>query len=306
MKKTLWAGLLFVCCVAAPGCEQRAPVSTTSGTLHLDADESIGPVARMIAGSFQASYPKSTIIVMTVDAREAIANFINDSVRVIFSAREFNEEELGVLKKYPDIEWKGYKCAMDAIAVIAHKSNTQKELRLSELDSIFEGSLARWRSSGKLIDVVVGGINSSVNEVFQHKILKGKPFTPAAVKIQRSDSLVHYVTGNPNAIGIVGINWLRGHEDQLTVFALGQPGVRPDTTEPVGRFYPPLQAHIYRGYYPITRPVFIYSRDYSYTVAAGFIGYVNSIHGQQKFLNEGLVPVTMPVRLVETTSKQVQ
>lgn len=274
--------------------------------MRLEADESVGNVVRIIADSFQESYPKSTIVVAPVEAREAIANFINDSVRVIVTAREFNDEELGVLKRYPDIEWKGYKCAIDAIAVIGHASNQRRELRVSELDSIFDGTLARWRENGKLIDVVIGGVNSSVNEVFRKKILRDKPFASAAVKISRSDSLVGYIMKNPNAIGIVGVNWLKGVEDRLAVFALGQPGSRPDSTEPVGRYYPPLQAHIYRNYYPLTRPVYIYSRAYGVTVAAGFIGYVNSIHGQQRFLNEALVPVTMPVRLVETTSQQVQ
>lgn len=303
-ERLIVLGMLFT--LFGVGCEQRKSSSTTSGVLRVEADESISRVVKIIADSFQLTYKQSHLTITPVEAREAIADFINDSVRVIVTAREFNEEEIAVLKKYPDIEWKGYKCAVDAVAVIGHKNNAQKQLRISELDSIFVGSLARWGGNGKLIDVAIGGINSSVNEVFKRKILKDKPFTPTAAKISSSDSLVKYVEGNPNAIAIVGINGLRGREDNLTVFALGQPGARPDSTEPFGRYYTPVQAHVYRQYYPITRPVFVYSREYGYTVAAGFIAYINAIHGQQKFLNEGLVPVTMPVRLVETTSKQVQ
>jgi phosphate transport system substrate-binding protein len=288
------------------GCDQRKEASTTAGILHVQVDESVSHVLKTIADSFQLTYPKSKITVTPVEAREAIANFINDSVRVMIVARALNEEELAILKKYPDIEYKAFKCALDAIAVIGHKGNPQKELRVTELDSIFSGSLARWRGNGKLIDLAIGGVNSSVNEVFQKKILKDKPFASYAYKIASADSIVKYIEKNPNAIGIVGVNGLRGREDDVTVFSLGQPGVRPDSTEPYGRYYPPLQAHIHRNYYPITRPVYIYNREYGFTVAAGFVSYVNAIHGQQKFLNEGLVPVTMPIRLVETTSKQVQ
>ncbi len=312
MKSEKLVALALLLTFFVMSCEQRKPVSTTTGALRVEVDESISNVLRAIADSFQLTYTQSKITVVPVEAREAIADFINDSVRVIVTAREFNEEELAVLKKYPDIEWKGYKCALDAVAVIGHKNNPLKQLRVSELDSIFEGSLTRWSTTsqrggkGKLIDVSIGGINSSVNEVFRKKILKDKPFTPTALKISSTDSLVKYVEKNPNAIGIVGINWLRNRKENLTVFALGQPGSRPDSTEDFGRYYTPVQAHIYRNYYPITRPVCIYSREYGYTVAAGFIAYVNAIHGQQRFLKEGLVPVTMPVRLVETTSKQVQ
>lgn len=287
------------------GCDQRKQASTTAGTLRVEADESVSNVIKIIADSFQLTYTQSKITITPVEAREAITNFINDSVRVIVTAREFNAEELSVLKKYPDIEWKGFKCALDAVAVIGNKSNPQTELRVSELDSVFNGSLARWKSSGKLIDLAVGGVNSSVNEVFREKILKGKPFASYAYSMPSADSLIRYVAKNPTAIGIVGVNALRNRDDDVTVFALGQPGVRPDSTEPFGRYYPPLQAHIHRKYYPITRPVYVYTREYGFTVAAGFISYMTAIHGQQKFLNEGLVPVTMPIRLIETTSQQV-
>jgi phosphate transport system substrate-binding protein len=301
---------LLVACILSwgvlVGCQERKPVSTTSGSLRMEVDESVVIVFKAIAESFQRSYTEAHIRIDPVEARAAIADFINDSVRVIATAREFNDEELGVLKKYPDIEWKGYKCALDAVAVIGHKNNPRKQLRLSELDSIFSGELTRWGGKGKLIDVAIGDINSSTNEVFKNKILKGKPFTPTAEKFPTSDSLIHYVQRNPNAIGIVGVNWLQAREDSLTVFSLGQPGSRPDSTEPFGRYYPPLQAHIYRQYYPLTRPVYVYSREHGYSLAAGFITYITSRFGQQLFLNQGLVPATMPVRLVETTSKQVQ
>lgn len=288
------------------GCEERKPISTTKGSLRMEVDESVSRVFTEIADRFQRTYTEAQITIVPVEARAAIADFINDSVRVIATAREFNDEELGVLKKYPELEWKGYRVALDAVAVIGHRTNPQKELRISELDSIFSGTLTRWRGRGRVIDIAIGDINSSVNEVFRTKILKGKPFALTAERFPSSDSLVRFVQRNAGAIGIVGIHWLRGKEDSVTVFALGQPDSRPDSTEPFGRYYLPLQAHVYRNYYPISRPVYVYSRAVGYTVAAGFISYITSIYGQQVFLNEGLVPATMPVRLVETTSKQVQ
>lgn len=262
-------------------------------------------VFKLIADSFQMNYNDATVTLVPVEGREAIVNFINDSVRVIVSARPLNEEEVGVLKKF-DIDYTSHKCAYDAVAVIGHKSNRRQNLRLGEVDSMFTGALARWDGGfGKLIDPVIGGSNSSVNEVFQQKLMKGKPFASYALKLS-SDSIVTHVMRNPAAIGIVGLHWLRGREDSVTVFGLGAPDWRPDSTQPYGIYYQPLQAHIYRGYYPVTRSIWIYSRQYGYTVAQGFISYVSHTYGQQRFLKEGLVPATQPIRLVETTSQQVQ
>jgi phosphate transport system substrate-binding protein len=297
-RRQLWV-IITLITIFVVGCSDYKPASATSGELHIEADESVVRVINIIADSFQQTYTQSKIRVKSVEAREAIVNFVNDSARVIVAARELNQEELDALKKY-SIDYRAYKCAFDAVAVIGHKSNPQQELRLTELDSIFSGSLTRWGRRGKLIDVAIGGLNSSTNEVFKNKILKGREFTPTAMRFPSSDSLVKFVVTNPAAIGIVGVNWIQGRKDSVSIFSLGQPGVRADSTQEEGKFYSPHQAYIYKKYYPLWRNVYVYSREIG-LVASGFIAYVNGIYGQQKFLNEGLVPATQPVRLVETT-----
>jgi phosphate transport system substrate-binding protein len=228
---------------------------------------------------------------------------------VIVSAREFNKEE----KEFTaasKLEFDDYYIALGAVAVVLNKSNPLKELRMSEVDSIFSGSRTRWRpragGEGNIVDVAVGGINSSVNEVVRRTVLTGKPFALTATSFSSSEKLVGYVLTKPGAVGITGVAWLKGHDRDLTVCALGTPGARPDSTQPPGKFYPPVQAHVYRKYYPITTPVHMYNRKVTPDVGYGFISYVTSPRGQQIILENGLVPVTMPVRLVELTQRQVQ
>jgi phosphate transport system substrate-binding protein len=117
-----------------------------------------------------------------------------------------------------------------------------------------------------------------------------------------SKDLVGYVRMHPRALGIVGVSWLHGRDEELTVFALGDPSSRPDTTQPLGRFYTPHQAHIHRRYYPVTESIYMYNRAIQRDAGYGFISFVASAPGQKIFLNNGLVPVTMPVRLVSLTS----
>ncbi|MFN0159330.1 MAG: PstS family phosphate ABC transporter substrate-binding protein [Bacteroidota bacterium] len=294
-------GMLFF------GCESGPRISTVEGTATFECDESLYPVMQLLAADFIRSYPKANIILRSVEAREATANFVMDSTRHIILGRELNkdEQEAVVLGK---IEKEGYRVALDAVAVISHKSNPVKELSVGLLDSIFSAAVSRWpgRKGSPLIDVVIGGVNSSTNEVFREKILKGRALGLTAIPYSSSQQLVEYVKGNPNAIGIVGLSWLAGIQDSVTVFSLSTPGERPDTTQPYGRPYPPVQAHIHRGYYPLTRPVYIYNREVLRSVGYGFISYVNSAVGQKLFLSNGLVPVTMPVRLVNLTSQEVK
>jgi phosphate transport system substrate-binding protein len=306
MKQPLTVSLLFGVLLLVSGCQNKPGTSTTKGTATVECDEALWPVMKLQIEDFHNTYKDAQIVLRPVEAREAIANFVNDSVRVIVTARPFNREEKDVIAR-AKVEQQGFSTALDAIAVIGHKENPLKELRLGELDSIFSGSLTQWpgRSKAGTIDIALCGINSSTNEVFKTIILKGRPFSPTATPFRSSEKVVEFVRSTPNAIGIVGLSWLRGKDKDLTVFALGDPRAQPDSTQPVGKYYSPVQYYVFQRYYPITTEVYMYTREVQRDVGLGFISYVNSAPGQKLFLNNGLVPLRMPIRIVELTSKQV-
>jgi phosphate transport system substrate-binding protein len=230
-------------------------------------------------------------------------DFINDSVQVIVTARPFNNEEIGAIKD-AKIEYREYNVALDGVAVILNRENPRQELRVSELDSILTGVMTAWGGDRlrNPIKVAVCGINSSTNEIVRTAIMHDKPFSPTATYFESSGEVLTFVRANRNAIGVVNISWLRDFEGQITVAAIGG---TPTTGDSVARFYSPAQANIYRGFYPLSTKVFMYNREIQRTVGLGFIAYVSSVPGQKVFQENGLVPATMPVRLVETTSKQV-
>lgn len=298
---------IVILLLTTSGCPGRQEPTTTRGTIAIECDEAIFPVMKKQAEDFERSYRDARIIIRPVGARTAMVDFINDSIQVIATARPFNSEELEAITA-SKIQYHEYLVAFDAVAVILNKENPIKRLRISQLDSILTGTLPRWPSRtgrGNNIEVVLCGLNSSTNEIVSSTILGNKLFAPWASYFDSSSQVVQYVRNSPNAIGIVGLSWLQGVEQAVTVASLGNPNSAPDTTQPVGQFYSPAQANVYRRYYPITTRLYMYNREILRTVGLGFIAYVISAPGQKVFQENGLVPATMPVRLVETTSKQV-
>jgi len=286
------------------GCPQRQEVSTTKGNVTIECDEAIMPVMHQQVDDFRRSYQEAYITLSAVGARAAIVDFLNDSVQIIATARPLNNEELGAVNT-ARIEYREYNIAFDAVAVIMHKENPTKQLRVSELDGILTGELTKWpgvKPQRGPIELALSGVNSSTNEIVRSSIMENKPFSPAASYFESSHDVVAFVSDNLNAIGIVNISWLKGFEDQVTVAGIGSAPIPPDS---VARFYSPAQANIYRGLYPLSTKVFMYNREIQRTVGLGFIAYVSSVPGQKIFQQNGLVPATMPIRLVETTSKQV-
>jgi ABC-type phosphate transport system substrate-binding protein len=296
-----WSATLLIGAALLAGCA-REPGSRvfTKGNLSIQVDEAIVPVVTLVVDDFQRQYPEAKIGIHVVQGREAVANFANDSIRIIIAGREFNKEEKDALAS-AKIEYQEYRVALSAVAVIANKGNRDSTLRVGEVDSMFAGIVTRWHGK-RVIDLAIGNVNSSANEVFRSLVLKGAPFALSATPFTSSSDLIDYVRKTPGRLGIVNLAWLKGVADELSIIALGTPGVSPDSTEPPGKYYSPAQAYVYQNYYPVTAPIFIYSRDYVSDLATGFIAYVTSPPGQRMFLNGGVVPQTQPVRLVQLTS----
>jgi phosphate transport system substrate-binding protein len=308
MKNFLVLSLLLCAGVLLSGCSREPGSKTlTRGTLTVECDEAVFPAMQLLAEEFKRQYPEAQITVRSAEAREATANFVNDSVKVIVCSRPLNDEERSALTK-AKIWFEEYHVAQSAVAVIAHLGNPVTSLRVGQADSLFGGvttTWAGWRAGGS-VDLVVGGVNSSTNEVFKRMILKGRPYALSATPMESSSALVEHVRTTKNALGIVGVGWLKGVEKEVSVLGLSRPGVMPDSTQPVGKAYTPAQAYVHQGYYPVSAPVFIYTRDVDRNISLGFISFAASIQGQKVFLDNGLVPVTMPVRLVQLTSEQVK
>lgn len=301
--------LPFIMAMAFPllmSCDQQPAVSTTRGRARVECDESLFPIMAFQAEDFHNTYPEGTIHIRAVEGREAVVDFMNDSIRVIVLGRPFNHDETEYLKK-ANIESEGYKVALDAVAVIVNKQHADSTFRIGEVDSIFSGTLTRWKERTKpVIDAYVGDVNSSTDEVFRELILKGRRFGPTITRIKSSEALLEEVKKDGNAMGLIGLSWLHGREQDVRVCRLGGGTYRPDTTLVPGQFFSPAQAHVLRKYYPISREVYMYTREPRRDVSYGFIAYVKDRKGQQNFINYGLVPAAQPVRIVETTSQKVQ
>ena len=296
-------------CVVLPGCARERQETPTKGHVTIAVSESISPLLRQEKQKFEELYPEAVIDLQVTTARDAIASLFNDSLKVIVSSRPLNSEERDVQKKF-HLAIDEYKIAIDGIAIIVNDENPVKGLRTTQLDSLLRGFTTRWDNVGwehssAAIDLCLPDQNSGTFEVVGMKILHGERFATPTKIVHSSTTMLEYVSSNTTAIGMVGINWIGEGNGKVRVLELTDPNA-PDSLGISGQYFPPLQAHLYRGYYPLTRDVFVYSRADGYGVAAGFISFMTSPAGQKIVLGTGLVPATMPIRLVELTKRDIQ
>ena len=70
-------------------------------------------------------------------------------------------------------------------------------------------------------------------------------------------------------------------------------------TDGTGNYYKPYQGYIADGTYPFIREVYIINRETFTGLGTGFVNFVAGEKGQRILLKTGLVPATMPIRLVQ-------
>jgi phosphate transport system substrate-binding protein len=114
--------------------------------------------------------------------------------------------------------------------------------------------------------------------------------------------VIDYVETHREAIGIISVNWISDSDDSITHAFLKRVkviGVSPEFDPEGNDFIKPHPAYIADKSYPFRREVYTISRETFSGLGRGFIQFVANDQGQRIVLKMGMVPATMPVRLIQ-------
>lgn len=102
-------------------------------------------------------------------------------------------------------------------------------------------------------------------------------------------------------MGIISVNWISDKDDSLSMSFVKKVNVLAISQQFVndGSYYRPYQGSIYDKSYPFTRDIYFISRETYKGLSSGFLQWATAEQGQRIVLKSGLVPATMPIRLVQ-------
>lgn len=290
------AGLV---CLAA-GCGDDNEETTTRGQMNVSCAEAVFPYIEECARRYQTTYNRAYVDVISRTSREALVDLVDGKSRIAVLSREPNKLEMETLNADPKRVFRTQLVAHDAIAVIVHGDNPVEQLTVPQLKDIFTGKITNWHELGgpdRPIRPLVRDRNSGTYDVFQERVLGNAPYGSTAYPCSTLQALSRMVEQTPGAIGLTGAQLISmGH---LKAIKIAENADSP--------YYLPSQESIFRERYPLLRPVMMgYFRDPDRVVAdlvAGFVSFVTSAMGQQLAVRRGIVPATMPVRVVRMTPK---
>ena len=282
----------------------------TSGVIAIAADESFQPIVQEEIDVFEGLFPLAGIVPRYVTEVEAVNLLLKDSLRLAITSRRLTPEEMNSFnsrKFFPQ----EIKIATDGLALITHLGNPDTLISVKDIRRILTGDAKQWKdiypdSKLKDISLVFDNKNSSTVRFAVDSINKGAPLADQVKALKTNKEVIEYVANTPDAIGIVGVNWLSDKNDSTGLSFSKEVQVMSvsaaDQATP-GNSYKPYQAYFFYGDYPLTRSIYALLNDPRSALAWGFASFLSSDRGQRIILKSGLVPATQPVRVVNIKDK---
>jgi phosphate transport system substrate-binding protein len=287
--------------------KNNLPDSPTAGEILIVADEAYEPIIRVQIDTFMDIYKYAKINVKYLPEAEAFNELLNnDSVRLAIVSRNLTGDEDSFFVSHKIIP-RQLKIASDAIALVVNKSNPDTSITYEQLEKIVRGEISTWKQlNGKANDsirIVFDKSGSSSARYLSERFLKGEKFPSNFYATNSNAEVVNYVSENKNTIGIIGVNWISDRDDSLAGDFLKKINVvglsMPDTSTAPVEFNKPYQAYIALKQYPLLRDVMIINREGRNGLGTGFASFVAGDKGQRMFRLMGLLPATMPVRIIQ-------
>ena len=236
---------------------------------------------------------------------EAINLLLKDSLRLAITSRRLTPEEMGSFnsrKFFPQ----EIKIATDGLALITNRGNPDTLIGVKDLRRILTGEAEQWKDiypSSRLGDIhlVFDNKNSSTVRFAVDSIAKGAPLSTRVKALKTNKEVIDYVARTPDAMGVIGVNWLSDRNDTTGLSFSREVRVMSvsaaDKATPANS-YKPYQAYLFYGDYPLARSIYVLLNDPRSALPWGFASFLASDRGQRIILKSGLVPATQPVRVV--------
>jgi phosphate transport system substrate-binding protein len=258
------------------------PVAAQAGSITIKGSDTMVLLGQRWAEQYMAKTPGATIQVTGGGSGTGISALINGTTDICQASRSMSEAEKNSLReryKTPGVE---LPVARDGLSVYVNAKNPIKELNMDQLRLIFTGKITNWKELGgaDMKIIVYSRENSSGTYVFfKEHVLKNADYTQRAQSMPGTAAVVNAVAKEKNSIGYGGAAYAKGIKVLPIKKDDASPAVSPDLS------------HVQDGSYPLSRPLFFYTRNKPAGEIKSFLDWVLSPEGQEIVTKVGYFPI---------------
>jgi len=299
--------------VMLAGCGKSGKPSDTptSGTITITVDEAMKPVIEAEIAAFEGLYTNAHFKVIYTSEEEAIGLMLKDSARATIVSRMLVPEEADILIKQ-QYRPRQLKIATSAIALIVNNNNVDTTISMGDLKKILTGEIQTWgwnqpQKKGKAaagMEVVFDQPNSGILRHLRDSVVQFDTQPKNWFALKGNSAVIDYVAKKPEALGLIDVSWISDRDDSTANKFLD--AVKVVRISGDSGSFQPYQAYIAQGRYPLKRDIVMISREGKMGLASGLMSFIAGEKGQRIVLKAGLVPATMPVRIVEINRDPVK
>lgn len=270
----------------------------SSGAISFASDESFSPIINEQIQVFESIYRKAKVSPIYTNEVDAVKLLMTDSLQLVITSRTFTKNELEILKAktYSPV---AIPLAYDGLSLIINKNNPDSCITVKDVKRILRGEATQWS------DIVPGSKRGEIQVVFDNpksstvrwcvdSLLNGQLInSPNIVATNNSKEVINFVEETPNAIGIIGSNWLNDKRDttnttwkkNIRVMSIS----KQKTATPLNS-WKPYQAWLLDGRYPFVRTLYALLNDPLKGLPWGFAHFIEQPKGQLIIFQSGLLP----------------
>jgi phosphate transport system substrate-binding protein len=286
------------------GLKEETP---TRGNIRIGVDESFTLLSEAHLYTFQSIYENAHITPLYKPELDVLNDFLNDSIRLMVTSRKLKADEEEYFKSR-NIFPRTVAIAYDGVAFIMNLKNKDSLIKFTAIKDIFTGKFDNWskinpKNSCGSIKVVFDNIKSSNVRFIKEKFSIEGNFPKNCYAVNKNEEVLNFVEKNINAIGVISVNWIADKDDSTTKGFLKRVRVMAVSSEDnpeAPEFYKPYPGFIADKSYPFIREIYMINRESFTGLASGYLQWVTADQGQRIVLKMGMVPATMPIRLVRT------
>jgi len=271
MKKLALA--LAAALVLAPALAQAAVTVKGSDTMII--------LAQRWAETYMKKHADKKVQVTGGGSGTGIAALINGTTDIANASRKIKSEESAKVRDRFNVLPAETVVARDGVAIYVNEANPLTQITQDHLRAIYLGDITNWKQVGgpDAPIVLYSRENSSGTYVFvKEHLLKGGDYAASAQTLPGTAAVVNAISKEKHGIGYGGGAYAKGVKELKVVGDDGQP-------------YAPTEENVRSGKYPLSRPLFVYTRGAASGEAKEFIDFCLSTEGQAIVTQVGYYPV---------------
>ena len=293
-----------------PSCQEKKHKggrtdTPTSGVMPFASDESFTPIIEEEREMFEDMYPDAKLKPIYTNEYDEVDMLMRGKICLAITSRDFTPKQLKYLQDN-NFQPTSLKLAYDGLALIVNKNNNDTCISVKDVKRILSGEVTEWSqiypgSKRGKIKIVFDNPKSSTVKFCEDSILGGHGVSSVnASAVKTSQGVIDFVEKTPNAIGVIGSNWLNDKRDttnctfkkNIHVMSVSKMDKATEMNS-----WKPYQAYLFNGRYPFIRTIYALINDPINGLPWSFAHYIQGPKGQLIIFRSSLLPYSADVQM---------